>query len=466
MNLFRRKRAGKTPPPAAPAPTPEALAAEAQEPGTELSVAEILALIRDPVPAPPAPAQTAPTPAAPAEPAADMPAAEAPQPVAAQTAASPTAAHAGKPALDTGDADRSADAPIPLHAVAATDPAAYRDADLDADPDADPDEAAAFDKRMAVLRRQLDEAPAPARTAAFSGAPRRLAAAQGAHPAPRPGPRAVVPPDSPSAAQTADPAAAPTPRPAPRVVASTPASTPAAVPAPQPASEAAERRPGSQIDPSDPSDRRSDRPSDRPSHRPPEAQPDLQIVEVPAATAGRTARRAGRVKTRLLGFEHSRGTTDPLAAAAEAAAEAATADPAPRATANPEAPRYPVGWIVVVKGPGRGASFTLSAGVSQIGRGEDQAVRLDFGDTSISRNNHAVVAYDPEQRKHLLGHGGKANIVRLNDLPVLSTETLSDGDRIRIGETTLRFVAFCGEDFDWQTRDASDEEDDDDLAVL
>jgi pSer/pThr/pTyr-binding forkhead associated (FHA) protein len=102
-----------------------------------------------------------------------------------------------------------------------------------------------------------------------------------------------------------------------------------------------------------------------------------------------------------------------------------------------------------MEGPGRGASFTLFNGVSAIGRGDDQPVKLDFGDNSISRSNHAVVAYDSEQRKFFLGHGGKANIVRLNGKPVLSTEELRHNDKIRIGETTLRFLALCDADFDW-----------------
>ena len=114
---------------------------------------------------------------------------------------------------------------------------------------------------------------------------------------------------------------------------------------------------------------------------------------------------------------------------------------------------YPVGWLVVIKGPGVGTSFALSNGVSQIGRSEDQAIPLAFGDTSISRNNHAAVAYDDEENKFFLGHGGKSNLVRLNDRPVLSTEPLAHGDRIRIGETTLIFAALCGEDFTWTHSD-------------
>ncbi|MCF6233714.1 MAG: FHA domain-containing protein [Rhodobacteraceae bacterium] len=147
-------------------------------------------------------------------------------------------------------------------------------------------------------------------------------------------------------------------------------------------------------------------------------------------------KKAGRVKTRLLGFGNDFDREPDLFASGE------TATPAPQI-------KFPVGWMVIVSGPGRGTAFTLFNGVSQIGRGEDQAVRLDFGDTSISRSNHAAVAYDPEQQNFYLGHGGKANLVRLNGNPVLSTEPLGDGAEIRLGETTLRFVGLCGSAFDW-----------------
>lgn len=177
--------------------------------------------------------------------------------------------------------------------------------------------------------------------------------------------------------------------------------------------------------------------------------PEGGFVQVPAPAAGRAGgqRRAGRVKTRLLGFDGASGAmADPFSAARKVAAKG-------------EVERYPVGWIVVLDGPGRGVSYTLFNGVTSIGRGEDQSVRLDYGDNSISRSNHAMVAYDPEQQKFFLGHGGKANIVRLNGKPVLSTEELTHDDKIRIGETTLWFLALCGPDFDWNKTDESDNAD-------
>ena len=125
-----------------------------------------------------------------------------------------------------------------------------------------------------------------------------------------------------------------------------------------------------------------------------------------------------------------------------------TAEPVAKSEAAQET--FPVGWLVVTSGPGRGACITLTEGLMQIGRNDDQAIQLDFGDTGISRSNHAVIAYDPEDRKCYLGHGGKANLVRLNGKPVLSTVALSSGDLIRISETSIRFAAFCDDGFDWR----------------
>jgi len=164
-----------------------------------------------------------------------------------------------------------------------------------------------------------------------------------------------------------------------------------------------------------------------------------QHVEVPQPAVGRGASRHGRVKTRLLGFNTLMETeTDPMAGNVKASAAPCTS--------------FPVGWLVVVEGVGRGSAFTLFQGVSTIGRGEKQTVRLDFGDNSISREAHASIAYDARQQGFYIGHGGKTNIVRRNDRPVLCTEEIAAGDHITIGETTLRFVPFCGPDFSWEQK--------------
>lgn len=171
------------------------------------------------------------------------------------------------------------------------------------------------------------------------------------------------------------------------------------------------------------------------SVRPPAAPPVVPAPENPGV-----AHSAGRARTRLLGF--GAGATSAF-------------DPFAEPQAAPSTPTHPTGWLVVTKGPGAGASFPLYAGVAMVGRGEDQPIRLDFGDQTISRQNHAAVAYDPEDNAFYLGHGGKSNIIKLNRKPVLSTEQMHHADTIRIGETELRLVALCGDDFQWGVTDAT-----------
>ncbi|MES0863682.1 FHA domain-containing protein [Ruegeria sp. SCPT10] len=147
-------------------------------------------------------------------------------------------------------------------------------------------------------------------------------------------------------------------------------------------------------------------------------------------------------RTRLIGFDTSEGITKDLFSPDNA--------PEPEQT-------LPVGWLVIVSGPGRGYAFTLRSGLSRIGRNPDQTICLDFGDMAVSRDNHAAIAYDPEENGYFLGHGGKTNIVRLQGKPIISTEKLNDGDRISIGETTMVFKALCDKTFNWIVGD--DDED-------
>lgn len=109
------------------------------------------------------------------------------------------------------------------------------------------------------------------------------------------------------------------------------------------------------------------------------------------------------------------------------------------------------GWIVIVKGPGRGDFRPVYVGMNSIGRAPGQRIRLDFGDETISREEHAFITYDDETRTFYLQHGGKSNLVRLGDKPVLAPTVLNSNDTFRIGNTTFRFVGCCGPDFDWSS---------------
>ena len=173
-------------------------------------------------------------------------------------------------------------------------------------------------------------------------------------------------------------------------------------------------------------------------------------AEAPEAAAASPRKRRARNKTRLLGFEPS--TSSSVEQPAEDEPEDDSSLPAK------EVLMFPVGWILVKEGPGRGACFPLTTGVSQIGRGRDQAVALDFGDMSVSRANHAAIAFDADKNSFHLGHGGKSNLVRLNGKPLLSTEELKNGDEITIGDTVLHLCALCGPDFNWDTDSSEGEE--------
>lgn len=193
---------------------------------------------------------------------------------------------------------------------------------------------------------------------------------------------------------------------------------------------------------------------------------ELEEEPVPAAPAPTPAReiaadasarrRATRTKTRVLGFEPQPAAVVPLF---DEGRMEESIEPGDKAGVV----MYPTGWLVIVSGPGRGAAFPVMRGVSQIGRGADQTISLDFGDMAISRQNHAAIAYDPATHQFHLGHGGKSNLVRLNGKPLLTTSVVADKDVIQIGETTMMLKVLCTPDFNWSAVES--EGDGNDMAI-
>jgi hypothetical protein len=112
-----------------------------------------------------------------------------------------------------------------------------------------------------------------------------------------------------------------------------------------------------------------------------------------------------------------------------------------------------VGWLVVVDGPGRGSSLPIYYGQNSIGRGPEQRVSIDFGDQRISRDAHAYVIYDDQQRKFYIRDNGKSNLVRHKGNVVMAPTEIADRDELRIGDTTLMFIALCNTSFDWLAAD-------------
>lgn len=98
-----------------------------------------------------------------------------------------------------------------------------------------------------------------------------------------------------------------------------------------------------------------------------------------------------------------------------------------------------VGLLTVVEGAGTGERRAVYSGTNQIGRSTDNRIALDFGDTTISRIQHAVIVFDAGKRAFQIYDGGKQNPVLVNGERLIGDRALGNGDTIRIGMTTLRF---------------------------
>lgn len=109
-----------------------------------------------------------------------------------------------------------------------------------------------------------------------------------------------------------------------------------------------------------------------------------------------------------------------------------------------------VGWLVCIEGPARGTDYRLHAGYNYIGR-ESGDVRIR-GDHQISRQNHAMVAYDSGEHLYFVGPSAGRNLIKVNGRAVLQAIAIKNYDIISIGTTKLIFVGLCGEQFSWEKR--------------
>ncbi len=107
------------------------------------------------------------------------------------------------------------------------------------------------------------------------------------------------------------------------------------------------------------------------------------------------------------------------------------------------------GWLVVVDGPGKGASLVVGPGQSFVSRSSKERICLDFGDDTVTSGQQFRIIYDDEGREFVIGPGEGANPTRLNGKILAAAMPLVTGDLVKAGQTTMRFVAFCGDDFNW-----------------
>lgn len=108
-----------------------------------------------------------------------------------------------------------------------------------------------------------------------------------------------------------------------------------------------------------------------------------------------------------------------------------------------------VGWLVCIEGPEKGKDYKIYGRNNTIGRSETMDICLKE-DTSISRENHAKIAYDKRHNAfHVIPADG-ANAVYLNDEPVYVPVVMKAYDLLEVGDYKLSFVPFCNENFTWE----------------
>ncbi len=108
-----------------------------------------------------------------------------------------------------------------------------------------------------------------------------------------------------------------------------------------------------------------------------------------------------------------------------------------------------VGWLVCIEGPAKGQDFRIHADNNYIGRAPYMDIAVT-GDDTISRENHAILAYDTREKLYYFAPGSGRGIVRLNGKAVLMMTELHAYDKIEIGRSILIFVPLCGDQFSWE----------------
>jgi hypothetical protein len=109
-----------------------------------------------------------------------------------------------------------------------------------------------------------------------------------------------------------------------------------------------------------------------------------------------------------------------------------------------------VGWLICVEGPERGRDYRLHYGRNFIGRSAKMDVCI-VEDDQISRNNHASIVYEPKNNEFILMAGEGVEIT-LNGALADKPEKLKDGDSIKLGASTLEFIAYCKGETRWEEK--------------
>ena len=109
---------------------------------------------------------------------------------------------------------------------------------------------------------------------------------------------------------------------------------------------------------------------------------------------------------------------------------------------------FTVGWLVCVKGHAKGRSYDLHMGYNFVGGFTDDIHISWLNDPFFSPEKLFSIVYDPKGNHfYIVSDSGKAYV---NGEHLKEERTISDGDRISIGESEYIFIPFCKEGRIWQ----------------
>lgn len=115
-----------------------------------------------------------------------------------------------------------------------------------------------------------------------------------------------------------------------------------------------------------------------------------------------------------------------------------------------------VGWLVCIEGNNRGRDYRIRAENNFLGRSEKMDICIE-GDDRISRENHAVITFDPRNASFKLSPGSARGMVYLGEEAVYSPVDLKPYDKILVGSTRLCFIPFCTPSgFSWDREEWTD----------
>lgn len=107
-----------------------------------------------------------------------------------------------------------------------------------------------------------------------------------------------------------------------------------------------------------------------------------------------------------------------------------------------------VGWIICVEGEYMGESFSLKSGRNNIGRSLAMDIAL-AKEKSVSRERHASITFEPNQKKFFIQSGESSGLTYVNDELIMMFTELKDYDVITLGQSKFVFLRLCGKKFSW-----------------